>query len=318
MSGYIIRRILQSIVIVIIVTIMVFLMLRILPGDPMLLYLSKGQAMSLSPEQVEETRKEYGLDRPMHIQYLSWMAGVFRADLGKSVMHRRGVTQLVIQRMPVSLYLGVIAFVLGNFIGIVLGIISAIRRGRSMDFVVTLLANIGITIPIFWLGILLIYIFGLKLGWLPVHGYTSPFKDFVMSSRQLIMPVICLCVFTIGATARQTRSSMLEVIRQDYIRTAWAKGLRERTVVIRHVMKNGLIPIVTLAGMQVPNIIGGEVLIETVYNIPGMGRLAVDAVQSLDYSVVQGIILIIAIMVVTTNLVVDMAYGWLDPRIRYN
>lgn len=318
MTAFIVRRILQAIVIVIIVSIMVFLMLRILPGDPMLLYLSKGQAMSMSKEQIEVTRKEYGLDKPMHIQYISWMAGAIRADLGKSVMHRKGVTHLIIQRMPVSLYLGVISFILGNLIGIILGVISAIRRGRGMDFVVTLLANIGITIPIFWLGILFIYILGLKLGWLPIHGYTSPFKDFVMSTKQMIMPVICLCVFTVGAVARQTRSSMLEVIRQDYIRTAWAKGLKERTVVVRHVLKNGLIPVITLAGMQVPNIFGGSVLIETVFNIPGMGRLAVDAVQSLDYSVVQGIILIIAIMVVITNFVVDIAYGWLDPRIRYH
>jgi peptide/nickel transport system permease protein len=186
-----------------------------------------------------------------------------------------------------------------------------------MDLAVTLLANIGITIPIFWLGIVLIYIFGLQLRWLPIHSFVWPFEDFWLSIRQTIMPMACLIIFSVGAVARQTRSSMLEVIRQDYIRTAWAKGLRERVVVFRHVLKNGLIPIVTLSGMQVPQILGGQVLVETVFNINGMGRLAVESVFSLDYAVVQAIVLLTAILVVLANFVVDVSYGWLDPRIRY-
>jgi peptide/nickel transport system permease protein len=180
------------------------------------------------------------------------------------------------------------------------------------------LSNIGITIPIFWLGIILIYVFAVKLDLLPVCGYISPFQDFWMSIRMIIMPVVCLAVFTIGAVARQTRSSLLEVTRQDYIRTAWSKGLSERLVVFRHILKNGFIPVVTLAGMQLSNILGGEVLIEQVFNIPGMGRLAVDAIMSLDYAVIQGVVLLITIMVVLVNLLVDISYGWLDPRIRYS
>jgi peptide/nickel transport system permease protein len=163
----------------------------------------------------------------------------------------------------------------------------------------------------------MIYVFSLELGWLPVFGYTSPFKDFWLSTRQAIMPIICLAIFPISGAARQARSSMLEVIRQDYVRTAWSKGLTERSVVLRHALKNGLIPVVTLTGMLVRDVFGGQVLIETVFNIPGMGRLLVEAILRQDYAVVQGCVLIIGIVVLLANLIVDLAYGWLDPRIRY-
>jgi peptide/nickel transport system permease protein len=183
--------------------------------------------------------------------------------------------------------------------------------------VLTVLANAGIAIPIFWLGIMMIYLFALDLRWLPVMGYTSPFVDFWKSTKQLIMPVICISVMPLASTVRQTRSSVLEIMRQDYIRTAWSKGLRERVVVIRHTLKNSLIPVITLAGMGISTIIGGSVLIEQVFNIPGMGRLAVSAVMNLDYPLAQAVALIIAVAVVVSNLIVDLSYGWLDPRIRY-
>jgi peptide/nickel transport system permease protein len=179
-------------------------------------------------------------------------------------------------------------------------------------------ANFGITVPIFWLAILLIYVFGLKLGWVPTHGFTWPAEDLVLSLKQTIMPVICLAIFTIGALARQTRSTMLEVIRQDYVRTAWSKGLSEGIIIMRHVLKNGFIPIVTLSGMQIAGILGGSVIVETVFNISGMGRLAVNSLFGLDYPVTQAIVLISAIMVVAANFLVDISYGWLDPRIRYS
>jgi peptide/nickel transport system permease protein len=183
---------------------------------------------------------------------------------------------------------------------------------------VTTLANLGITIPTFWLGVMLIYLFALHWRLLPVFGFTSPFDDFWLSTRQLILPVFCLAVWPIAGNARQARSSMLEVLRQDYIRTAWAKGLRERAVIMRHALKNGLIPIVTLAGMGVGLIVGGAVLIEQVFAIPGMGRLAVTAIFTHDYAYVQGVVLVITAAVVVVNLLVDISYGWLDPRIRYN
>jgi peptide/nickel transport system permease protein len=215
------------------------------------------------------------------------------------------------------MHLGLLAFILSIIIGIPIGVISAVRRGRWVDTVLTVLANIGITVPIFWLGILMIYAFGLSLGVLPIFGYTSPFEDFWMSTKQVIMPVICMSLGAMAGNARLTRSTVLEVMQQDYIRTAWSKGLVERVVIMRHAMKNALIPIVTMVGVILPTIIGGSVLVETVFNIPGMGRLAVDGVNSYDYPIVQGITLIIAVVITLANLVVDISYGWLDPRIRY-
>jgi peptide/nickel transport system permease protein len=228
------------------------------------------------------------------------------------------VSHLVAKRLPITIHLGIMASILSIVFGTFSGVVSALRRGKHQDTFVTLFANLGICIPVFWLAIIMIYLFGLKLGWLPVFGYTWPFDDFWMSTKQSIMPIICLAIVPLSGTARQTRSSMLEVINQDYIRTAWAKGLPERDVVLRHAIKNGLIPVVTLIGFNVRYIFGGSVLIETVFNIPGMGRLLVDAVSSQDYGIVQIGTLIVAGVVVITNLLVDLSYGWLDPRVRYN
>jgi peptide/nickel transport system permease protein len=182
---------------------------------------------------------------------------------------------------------------------------------------VTILANIGITIPIFWLGTILIYVFALQLHWLPVQGYVSPFTDLAKNTKQIILPIFCLSVFPLSAIARQTRSSILEVMRQDYIQTAWAKGFKERYVVMTHALKNGLIPVVTLAGMGLSNILGGSVLIETVFNIQGVGLTLVNAIFAHDYPVVQGFTFFIGITILLVNLLVDISFGWLDPRIRY-
>jgi peptide/nickel transport system permease protein len=197
------------------------------------------------------------------------------------------------------------------------GIISAVRRGSWIDNIVTLLANIGVAIPVFWLGICGIYILGLNLGWLPIQGYTSPFDDFAKSLRQAIMPIICLAAPFMAVMARQTRSNMLEVIRQDYIRTALSKGLRERAVIFVHALKNALIPVVTLIGMQVRVLIGGSVLVEQVFNIPGMGRLIVTAAFNQDFLVVQSCIIIMSLITCLSNLAVEISYIWIDPRIRY-
>ena len=317
MGSYIIRRFMHAVLVIIIVSLVVFFMMRLMPGDPVLMYMSQEQYQSLSMEQVEIVRKEFGLDKPLMMQYITWVAGLSHGDFGTSLFYREDVGSLIAWRLPITLHLGLLSFVIGTALGMLTGVISAIRRGKVMDLVMTVGANVGITIPIFWLGIILIYTFGLKLGCLPIQGYASPFDDFWLNTRQIIMPVVCLAIFTIGAVARQSRSSMLEVINQDYIRTAWSKGLRERTVVMRHALKNGLIPIITLSGMQLSQILGGAVFIEQVFNIPGMGRLAVDALLSLDYAVVQAIALLTALMVVMANVVVDISYGWLDPRIRY-
>lgn len=318
MISYLVRRFIQSLVVLVIVSILVFVAMRLLPGDPIRMIITASNTESFTEEQITQVRHEYGLDRPMFIQYFDWVGGFLRGDMGDSILQKVPVSDEVVRRIPITFHLGILAFIIGLLIGIPVGIIGAVRRATWLDTLVTTLSNLGITVPIFWLGILLMYLFGLYLNWLPVMGYTSPFTDFWLSTKQLIMPVFCLAVFPIASTARQTRSSMLDVMHQDYIRTAWAKGVKEQAVIMRHALKNGLIPIVTLAGMGVPMIVGGTVLIETVFNIPGMGRLAVTSVLNQDYPYVQGIVLIVSAAVLVVNLIVELVYGWLDPRIRYD
>ena len=317
MGAYIIRRLIQAFFVLLIVTFLIFIAMRALPGDPILIFLGEAETESTTEEQLQELRKEFGLDKPIMVQYANWVIGVTRGDFGESISYGDDVLTMIAESLPITLHIGSLAFILSAVLGIPAGIICAIRRGGNIDASVTLTANLGICVPIFWLGILFIYFFGLKLQWLPIQGYTSPFDDFWLSFRKSIMPVFCLSVFTLASTTRQTRSSMLEVIRQDYIRTAWSKGLKEREVIARHVLKNGLIPIVTLKGFHVRLLFGGSVLVETVFNIPGMGRLAVDAIFNQDYPIVQGVALMTALIVVLANLLVDISYGWLDPRIRY-
>jgi len=308
----------MAVIIIILVTLIVFFSIRLLPGDPLIIFLGKNAGLEqMSDETLERLRHEYGLDKPVMVQYFSWISGVFRGDLGRSITYRDNVGTLLKERFPVTIHIGLVAFILGNVLGIMLGIIAALRRGTWIDSLATLVSYIGITIPVFWLGLLMMYVFGLKLGWLPITGYVSPFKDFWESTRSIIMPVICEMITGLAVIARQTRSSMLEVSRQDYIRTAWAKGLKERYIVLRHMLKNSLIPVITLLGIGIGIIFGGSVLVETVFAIPGVGRLLVTAVFQQDYVVVQSGVLVISSIVILSNLLVDISYGWLDPRIRY-
>jgi peptide/nickel transport system permease protein len=227
------------------------------------------------------------------------------------------VGKLMRDRFPPTIHIGFLALIVGAIFGVLAGMVAAVRRGKWLDRVVTPLTYVGLTIPVFLLGILLIYAFGVKLGWLPISGYTYPWDDFWLSTRQVIMPAFCLAVFGLAANARQMRSSMLEVTRQDYIRTAWSKGLRERAVVMRHMLKNSLIPVITLMGVSVSIILGGTFLVETVFAIPGVGRLMVSSIFGQDYVVVQAITLVFAVIILMVNLLVDISYAWLDPRIRY-
>lgn len=317
MLAYIINRLIIALFILFLTTLMVFFAMRLLPGDPILMLVSSETAQEYNEERIIELKREFGLDKPMILQYFDWISNVIQGDLGISILHNSPVKNEILRRLPISLHVGGLAFIIGHLIGIPAGIIAAVRRGKRLDNVITTLANIGMTVPNFWLAILMMYAFGIYLKWLPIMGYTSPFDDFWLSTRQIIMPVICLALFPIAGSARQARSSMLEVMRQDFIRTAWSKGLTERKIIMRHALKNGLIPIVTLAGMGVPMIIGGAMFIETVFNIPGIGRLAVNSVINQDYPYVQAITLIVATIVVLVNLIVDIAYSWLNPRIRY-
>ncbi len=318
MTTYILRRLIQSAIVVILVTVFVFLLVRLLPGDPVLMYVSMDDFNeATSEEELAALRHEFGLDRPLYIQYIDWIGGVVRGDLGYSIMLEVAVREEVGRALPKTALLGSLAWLVSVVIGIPFGVIAAVRRSKWIDTFVTVMANIGITAPIFWVGIMLIQLFGVTLGWLPIQGYTSILSEPWLGIRKIIMPVFCLALFPMAGTSRQTRSAMLEVIRQDYIRTAWAKGLTEFTVIVRHSLKNSLIPIVTLVGMQIRGIIGGQVLIESVFNIPGMGRLAVEGLQNQDYAIVQGVILIIAVFTTLLNLIVDISYGYIDPRIRH-
>ncbi len=318
MKALIVRRLIQSLIVVFLVTIMVFFVMRSLPGDPVLVYVSQNEVSSATPEQIEKIRHEFGLDKPVIVQYINWLGDICRGDLGRSVIRHTSVNEEIGRALPKTIYLGSAAFILSIILGIPLGIVAAIRRGKWEDTLSTLIANLGVTAPVFWVGIVLILVFGYSLRWLPIQGWVSPTENLGDSLLHILMPVICLTVYPMAAVARQTRSSMLEVIRQDYIRTAWARGLNERQVIFKHAVRNAIIPVITLIGMNIRQIFGGAVLIETVFSIYGMGKLSVDALFSSDYAIVQGVILVVAVVVVLSNLVVDLSYGWIDPRIRYD
>jgi peptide/nickel transport system permease protein len=294
------------------VSFLAFLIIHLLPGDPVYTILG----IEATPERVEALRRELGLDQPFLVQLGRWYADIFRGDFGESIIYGDSVANMIFSRLPVTFFLGLISLLLSVLLGVPAGIISAVRRGKAVDSIITVAANIGMAVPIFWLGILGIYFFGLTLGWLPVHGFVSPLDNFWLSIQHAIMPAICLAVLPLVSFTRQTRSSMLEVIRQDYIRTARSKGLKEGAIITGHALKNAIIPVVTLLGLQVRNLVGGSVLVETVFSLPGMGRLMVTAVFEMDFPVVQMCIIVIAVTVCLANLLVDISYGYIDPRIR--
>lgn len=318
MATYILHRLVQALFVLLMVTLIVFFVMRLLPGDPLIIYMAQtADVQAMPPEMLENLRHQFGLDKPIMVQYVNWVGGIFRGDFGTSIFYHEKVGVLMLERFPVTVHIGLLSLILGAVVGVAAGLLAAVRRGKWLDKIITPLTYIGICIPVFFVGILMIYAFGLKLGWLPISGYTSPFDDFWLSTRQLVMPVICMAVFGLAANARQMRSSMLEVTQQDYIRTAWAKGLSERMVIIKHAMKNSLIPVITLMGVSVGIIFGGSVLVELIFAIPGVGRLMVSSIFGQDYVVVQAITFIIAVVVLLVNLLVDISYGWFDPRIRY-
>jgi peptide/nickel transport system permease protein len=321
MTTYIIRRIIIGVLILLLVTMMVFLLVRLLPGDPLMVYMGNfrmgGQINTMGPEEHAFLLHKYGLDRPIYVQYFDWFGQVMRGHLGTSIGVGQDIGKLIAEVLPRTAYIGLITRLIGTFGGIFVGIYCALRRGSWMDNTLTTISNIGMTVPTFWLGIMLIYIFGYRLGWLPLFGWVNPFEDFWGSCAHLIMPVASVALGGIAGMARLVRSCMLEVMRADYVRTAWAKGLRERVIVVRHQLKNAMIPVVTALGGTLGAILGGSVFIETVFSIPGMGRLSVQAIFGYDYQIVQATALIFGAIVIFSNLIVDIAWGWLDPRIRF-
>jgi peptide/nickel transport system permease protein len=318
MTAYITRRLIWAVVILFMLTVVVFFAMRLLPGDPLMIYVAQSQISNISPEAMQQMRVQYGLDKPIIVQYFTWLGNVFQGDLGDSIFFNKPVVQEISRRLPITMHIGAVSFIIATILGTITGLMAGLRRGKWVDQLITPLAYVGITIPVFWLGIMMVYLFGVNWHLLPIGGYTSPAEDFWLNTKQLVMPVICESVLGLASMSRQMRSSVLEVSRQDYIRTAWSKGLGERVIVIRHMLKNSLIPIVTLMGFAVGSIFGGSVLVETVFNIPGMGRLMVNSIFNQDYVVVQATTLIFGALVLIVNLIVDMSYGWLDPRIRYS
>jgi peptide/nickel transport system permease protein len=313
MGAFILRRLIMALIVLVLVSMMSFMLIELVPGDPAITTLG----VLATQVQIDTLRKEMGLDQPLLVRYGRWMGNVLRGDFGTSMILKRDVTKLIFERLPITLHLVSMALILSTLLGVSAGVVCAVKRGSLLDQTVTVLANIGISVPVFWLGILGVYLLGLRLDWLPVMGYTSPLENFWESSKQVIMPVLCMSLGNLAVMTRQARSSTLEVIRQDYIRTARAKGLMERVVISRHALKNALIPIVTLLGLSLPFLVSGSVLVETVFNIPGMGRLLVNSVFSKDFLLTQAGVLIVGAVVSLANLVVDISYGWLDPRIRF-
>lgn len=313
MAGFIIRRALQAIIVIFLITILSFMLLQIIPGDPVIRILGS----KATPQAIAELTHQLGLDLPIHLQYIKWMTGIVHGDLGSSFIFHEQVSDLLIERFPVTIYLTIVSLIFSTAVGVIAGVASAVKRGTFIDSIISLFANIGIAVPTFWLGILGIYLFGLKLGWLPIQGWVSPTENLWENITHAIMPVIALSVPNIAVVARQTRSSMLETIHQDYIRTATSKGLKQRVVLYKHALRNAMIPVITLVGMTLAFMVGGEVLAETVFNLPGIGRLLIRASLDRDFLIVQSFVLIIGTVVCLVNLLVDVSYGWIDPRIRY-
>jgi peptide/nickel transport system permease protein len=317
MARYIARRLLASIPVVILVSVLAFMGQSLIPGDPILAVLGADEAGNLTADVLQQKRHELGLDQPLPVQYVKYVSRLAHGDFGKSFRTREPVTKTIGRRLSVSVKLNLITFSLNTTTAIVLGTLAALNRGKALDFFATTWAVLGVATPGFWLAILLILIFSVQLGWLPASGWVDPFKDPADAARHLILPVLSLGLFGSATIMRQTRSALLEVMRQDYITTARSKGLSGKVVIFRHALKNAMLPVITLLGFSLAGLIGGSVLIERVFAIPGVGRLALDATSSRDYPVVQAIVLMSAGAIIVANLITDLAYAYLDPRIRY-
>jgi len=295
------------------VTILVFGLIRLSPGDPLVIYAGEER----DPAALEALRHEYGLDRSMPEQYVSWLTHALQGDLGRSLRTRQPVLEAITERLPATLELGLTAFALSVSVALLVGTLSAVRRNSPLDLLATGFTLAGVSLPNFYLGLLLILVFSLAIRVFPPGGYTPLREDVFDNVRHLILPAITLATASMAVNMRQVRSSLLDTFNQEYIRTARAKGLRETAVIVRHALKNALIPVVTIVGLQVGAIIEGAIITEQIYSWPGIGKLAVDSINGRDYPVVQAIVLVSALSFMFSTLVVDVLYAWLDPRISY-
>ena len=315
MQTYIIRRLLQGVLVLFIASIIIFVTIRILPGDPILT--RSGATNVWSEEMAQAMRRELGLDKPIYIQYINWMGGALRGDFGVSFFNQFAVTELIQRKLMATVQLTLASMILALIISIPAGIIAALKSNTWIDYSITAFVTVGMSIPGFWLGIVLVVIFAVRLKWLPSSGYVPFTDDPLMNLRLLILPASTLAIILAAPIMRFLRSSLLEVMRQDYVRTARSKGLAEQAVLFGHALKNALIPTVTILGIIIGNLLAGIVIIEWVFTWPGIGWLAVDSIYKRDYSVIQTVTLLITVGVVLVNLLVDITYAYLDPRIHY-
>jgi peptide/nickel transport system permease protein len=316
MKSYVLRRLLALVPTLILASIIVFVTVRLIPGDIIELMLSQND-LSADAKSREQVVAALGLDKPMWQQYLTWISGiVLHGDLGKSLWQGTPVTEQLLARMPVTFELGAIALLVGLIIALPIGIYSAVRQDTTGDYIARSFSILLLAVPSFWLGTMVVVFPSIWWGWSPSVDYIPFSKDPVENVKNLLLPGVVLGAALSAITMRMTRTMMLEVLRQDYIRTAWAKGLTEKLVIVRHALRNALIPVVTLVGLQAPLLIGGAVIIEQIFIIPGMGLLLLEAVQKRDYPIVTGVFLAVGVAVMLINLVVDLTYGLLDPKVR--
>ena len=312
MFRYLLQRVATIVPTLVLVSILVFGLQQLLPGDAAIILAGEDR----DPAAVAHLREKLHLDRPLPVRYAYWIGGVLRGDLGDSLRIQKPVVELVREKLPVTLQLASMAIMIAILIGVTAGVISAVKKDTAWDYAANVFALWGLSTPNFWLGILLILLFAVQLGWLPASGYVSPFEDLKGNLAAMIMPAFVLGNSFAAVLMRHTRSAMLQVLSADYVRTARAKGLAERVVILKHALRNALIPVITLGALGFGELLGGTVLTETVFSIPGFGKLIVDAVFNRDYAVVQGVVLFTATAYILLNLLADLAYFLVNPRMR--
>jgi peptide/nickel transport system permease protein len=315
MRTYVARRVLQGLLVLWLVSLAIFSLVRILPGDAVIMQLD--QAAAPTPEALTRARQELGLERPFLAQYRVWISGALHGDLGRSLITRRSVTSELGKRINLTSHLAVMSIIVAMLIALPVGVLSAVKQDTASDYLARFFAILGLSLPDFWLATVAITFLAIWVQWIPPVGFAPLWEDPVRCLGQLAIPALIIGARLAAVSMRMTRSSLLEVLRQDYIRTARAKGARERAVIVRHALKNAFIPVVTVIGQQFSVLLGGTVIVEFIFLQPGVGSLMLDAVLLRDYTLIQGAVLFFAAVVVATNLLVDLSYAWLDPRIRY-
>jgi peptide/nickel transport system permease protein len=306
------KRLLQLVPTLFFVSVLIFSLQQLLPGDPALVMAGEER----DPEVIEQIRRQYRLDQPIPMQYLYWVGGVLTGDLGESMRLKEPVLRLISQKLPVTLQLAIMAMIIALLIGVTAGVVSAVKRDTWIDYAANVFGLWGISTPNFWLGIMMIFLFSVHLGWLPASGYVSPWIDWRQSLATTIMPAFVLGTGIAGVIMRHTRAAMLQALQSDYVRTARAKGLEERVVVLKHAMRNALTPVITLGALEFGTLLSGAVLTEQIFTIPGFGKLIVDAVFNRDYAVVQGVVLVTASIYIVMNLLADLAYIVVNPKLQ--